>query len=714
MWWNARVLPFSAAWWHGPIYFPTADTLALADHRVGLGFISTPLIWAGASPLAAYGVVFLASFLLSAATAYALCLALTASRPAAFVGGLVFGFHPYRAAHLEHVELLSAYWLPLTLLCLHRWLATGSRRALVAVSATLVLQALTSGYYYVYSSVLVAGWVAWFAVRQGSVPRLAELAAALAAPVLVLTPVLWRYRQAHEALGLSRTITEIEQLSADVAGLVTPPVTLAFWNTSRPASHAEAALFPGLTALAVVVAALLMVQPSPAGQTGSWRRARRVCVGLATLLAAVGLLATAIGPFEIGAGPLRVSVGTVYKPLSLAAVFALIGLAGSPRLRDAARRSSPFGFYVLATLAMWLLALGPTARLFGERVLYKAPYAWLMLLPGFGEALRAPARFAMLAALTLGVAAAVALTRLTSSLGPSARLLAWLAVVAGVTADGWIDRLPLPAPPPLTAVMNALPAEAVVLELPLGTFEDIAAMYRSMSHGHRLANGYSGYEPAHYTVLRAAIAEGRVGVVAGLAATTGLAVVTAATPEGAALADAIAGHVPEAARSQVGDAGVLLIPARAAPDGLPAAGPAQPIGRITASVGAPDLGRLGDRDTTTAWSTPGPQAGGERLVVELDAMREVAGVRLCLGKFAIAYPRVLAVELSTDGSTWRPAWRGDTAAVAMQAALADPAAVPMAVDFAPAAARFVRLTQEGTAPHPWAVAELAVLGPPAR
>ena len=84
------------------------DTLALADHRVGLGLISTPLIWAGASPLTAYGVAFLASFLLSAAAAYALCLALTASRPAAFVGGLVFGFHPYRAAHLEHVELLSA------------------------------------------------------------------------------------------------------------------------------------------------------------------------------------------------------------------------------------------------------------------------------------------------------------------------------------------------------------------------------------------------------------------------------------------------------------------------------------------------------------------------------------------------------------------------------------------------------------------------------
>ncbi len=711
MWWNAQVLPFSEAWWQGPIYFPTTDTLALADHRVGLGLVSTPLIWAGASPLTAYGVAFLASFLFSAAAVYALCLALTASRPAAFVGGLVFGFHPYRAAHLEHIELLSAYWLPLTLLCLHRWLATGSWRALVAMSATLVLQALTSGYYYIYSSVLVAGWVAWFALRRMSWRRLAELAAALAAPLLVLAPVLWRYRQAHEALGLSRTITEIEELSADVAGLVTPPVTLAFWNTSRPAGHAEAALFPGLTAFGVVVLALLMVQPSPSGQTDTWRRVRRVCAGLATMLVAVGLLAMAIGPFAVGAGPLRVSVGTLHKPMSLAAVFALVAMAGSPRLRDAARRSSPFAFYVLATLAMWLLALGPTARLFGERVLYKAPYAWLMLLPGFGEALRAPARFAMLAALTLGVAAALALTRVTSSLGPGVRVVAWLAVVAGVTADGWIDRLPLPAPPPQTAALSALPAEAVVLELPLGTFEDIAAMYRSMSHGHRLANGYSGYEPAHYTVLRAAIEEGRAGVVTALAATAGLAVVTAATPEGAALADKIAGQVPAATRSRVADAGVLLIPGRAAPAGLPAAGPALPIGRVTASIGTADLGRLGDRDPTTAWSTPGPQTGGEQLVVELDAMREVAGVRLGLGKFAIAYPRVLAVELSTDGSTWSPAWHGDTAAAAMQAALADPAVVPLVVGFAPASARFVRLTQEGTAPHPWAVAELAVLGP---
>ena len=102
IWWNAQVLPFSDAWWDAPIFYPAGNAMALADHRVGLGVITTPLIWAGASPLVAYNVAFLASFFLSAAAGYALSLAVTGHRPAAFVGGLVFGFHPFRAAHLEH------------------------------------------------------------------------------------------------------------------------------------------------------------------------------------------------------------------------------------------------------------------------------------------------------------------------------------------------------------------------------------------------------------------------------------------------------------------------------------------------------------------------------------------------------------------------------------------------------------------------------------
>src|SRR5687767_6469866 len=50
LWWNARVVPFTAEWWDGLAFFPARETLTFSDHRVGLGMISTPLIWLGVSP----------------------------------------------------------------------------------------------------------------------------------------------------------------------------------------------------------------------------------------------------------------------------------------------------------------------------------------------------------------------------------------------------------------------------------------------------------------------------------------------------------------------------------------------------------------------------------------------------------------------------------------------------------------------------------------
>jgi hypothetical protein len=714
LWWNASVWPFSAAWWHGPIFTPQPDTLALADHRVGLGLIATPLIWAGTSPLGAYGVVFLASFVASAAAAYALCVSLGTGRLAAFAGGLVFGFHPFRAAHLEHVELLSAYWLPLTLLCLHRWRISGRRAALAGVAATLVLQALTAGYYFFFAAVLLAAWAVWFAARGVSWRQRAELAAAVVLPLVVLAPMLWHYRTVHAALGLSRTITEIEVLSADLAGLMTPPDMLAFWNTPHPAAHPEGALFPGVTAVAVVVLALWRRRPEPgAGESAAWRsRLRWLLAGVGFIVAAVAAVAAVAGPFALGVGPVRLSVSALYKPLSLIAVCATLGLALSPRLADAWRRQSLLTFYSLATVAMLVLALGPTARLFGERVIYKAPYAWLMALPGFANAFRAPARFAMLAALTLAVAAALALGRLTAGLSPRARVGVAGLVAAGALADGWIDPLPLPVPPPAVAAIATLPQDAVVLELPLGTFEDLAAMYRAMAHGRALANGYSGYEPAHYTVLRTALDDGQMAVLGVLVPDRDLAVVVPPTPAGAAMRDAVLRQVPGSQASRLDGVDLIAVPRHPVPP-APSIGPPLRIAAVTASDGV-DAGAATDKDPSTAWRTPGPQAGGEYVRVDLGESRLIGGVELRIGRFVFAYPRRLRIEVSADGRAWTDAWRGEVATAALRGALAAPAAVPLRLAVGPVSARYLRLTQEGSSAHPWAIAELAVLGPAAQ
>ena len=140
--------------------------------------------------------------------------------------------------------------------------------------------------------------------------------------------------------------------------------------------------------------------------------------------------------------------------------------------------------------------------------------------------------------------------------------------------------------------------------------------------------------------------------------------------------------------------------------------PPLPISGVAASNGA-EVGRAIDGALTTAWNTPGPQAGGEQVRVDLGEPRLISGVVLRIGRFVFAYPRRLRVEVSGDGATWIEVWRGEVATAALAAALAAPAAVPIRVAVPPVSARYLRITQEGTSDHPWAIAELAVLGPAA-
>src|SRR5204862_2965177 len=65
-----------------------------------------------------------------------------------------------------------------------------------------------------------------------------------------------------------------------------------------------------------------------------------------------------------------------------------------------------------------------------------------------------------------------------------------------------------PSVPPFDHIPRSVPSSAAVLELPLGNVgPDIAAVYRSIGHRHPVVNGYSGYEPPHYGVLKSGLGE---------------------------------------------------------------------------------------------------------------------------------------------------------------------------------------------------------------
>ena len=710
LWWNASRLPLTEAWWNGPIFYPAPDTLTLSDHRIGIGLISTPVIWLGWSPMAAHNLAFLASFVLCALAGYALGFGLTHHHGAAFLAGLVFGFNPFRAGHLPHLELLCSYWLPVALLALHRWGETRRPWWLVGLSAALTMQALTSVYYFAFFGVVVGLWLVWF-VRLRLMPReYVALGASLATPLVIIAPILLRYRRAHESMGLTRTIVEIESFSADLVGLITTPQTLALWNSPMAWDKGEGALYPGAVAVALVIAGLLVAIAPPAPAWPTWSQRLRSALLIGAAMATVAAMIPAIwGPVSTDVLGIQITISQSFKPISVAVLLVGLWLLTTARVRRAWHARSPLAFFALATVAMWLFALGPTGRVMGERFLYKAPYSWLMLLPGVDTAFRVPARFGMLAALTLCAATALAWAGLTRGRSRQWTTAATMVAAVAIMADSWIKPMQLPAvPAPLQIPANA-PADAVVLKLPLETFEDAEAMYQAIFHLRASVNGMSGHAPASYQVLHSAMGEGRVDVLAGLTPLAPLVVFVDRAAAGEHLTSEMRAF-PSATLVQA-DAvyDVLVIPRAVKPsDGISSLGQELTMQDGRASVAADGLPLMSDGDLHTAWMAP-TQENVEEFIADLGAAREVRGVTLSLGPFPGGFPRDLSVLTSTDGAQWSDAWNGKGAAPSLQAAIANQRDVPLWLTFSPRTARYVRVRQTGHSSSVWAVAEFRAL-----
>jgi hypothetical protein len=521
LWWNAHHVPLTRAWWNARIFWPTEGAIALSEHLLGLSLIASPLQWLGADPVTAYCVVFLLSFPLSALAAHALGYTLTGRHDASFVAGLVFGFNPYRIAQVPHIQVLASWWLPLALVGLHQYLTRRETRWLWLYGGSWLLAGLSNGYYMLFFPVLIALWMFWFVplVRdRGPWGTLLGVSFVASLPLLFIA---WKYRQVHVALDLKRAYSEILYYSPDVMGFFDASPLLKFWHLTKY-HKPEGELFPGL--VAVLLIASLPVAGALQTLAGRYSKTTAALMGLAVVCLGAALWAVVHGPWSIAiGGHTLVSVAVVKKPISLGLAFLLVALICHPRVREAWRRRSAILFYALATVALYLLVLGPEPQFLGRPILYRtAPYEWLMLIPGFDTA-RAPSRFTMIALVALSAAASLAFARLTARRTRVARTAFAIIVCAGIAADGWIAQLPLPVRPPRIAALEALPAESLVLELPLGdTFHETAAMYRGMYHRHTLVNGFSGFEPPAYSFLRERLASGDAGRIDALASASPL------------------------------------------------------------------------------------------------------------------------------------------------------------------------------------------------
>jgi hypothetical protein len=532
-----------AGFWDPPFFHPARGVLAYSDHLFGPGLVATA--WNALVPgwVGAYNVLLLSSFALSGWTLAWVLRRSGRSWPAAFAGGLIYAFCPFRWDELPHIQVLFMAAIPLVLWSFDRLLAAPSWARGAAFLAAYAVH-LSGGSY-------LAGMIQFplLVLAVNRAPELwrrrqelgrrgwAVLALTAAAAAGLLGATFWEYWriQAQEHLawetGAQREwgATLLSYLQPGRFNLLGP-----LWPASvdRP----ENSLFPGLTAVALCIAGLWarrrragvagadQVSDPGAGVTGG-PPARPAWWILPTAAAAAGFILSDLVTLRV-THHLGGSVGRGLPAGSshLAMLLAGVGLPAAAVLWRRRQGRWP-GAWVRA-LAPWprgVLLAGMATALLALPLLY-LPLA--RLVPGL-DGMRVPARFQAFTMLSVAVAAAAGLDALTRRLrmagGRGARRRA--AIVAAVALAGAaIEAVPRPLDwgavpeetdfPAVYGWLGEQPDVRALLELPIpaanwplaGVYRTVDGMYFSTARWRPLVNGYSAHTPAYFRFLQTILA----------------------------------------------------------------------------------------------------------------------------------------------------------------------------------------------------------------
>ncbi len=473
--WDTRALtsePFDL--FNANIFFPNPYTLAYSDAQVVTAVLSMPIRAVTGNPLQTSNYMVIFNFFLCEVGAYFLVLHLTGSRAAGVVAGIAYAFAPPRLAHMGHLQITAAAFIPLALLFLHRFSEEGKPRDAALFGLFAVLQTLSTWYY---GLILGFAVIVFLIVRLVMRPKAFTLKwvgtflLVLVVSGAVVAPFARPYLKVHETEPrFERKVSEVDLFSPDIRDYAIAPQENLIWGS--------------------VTSGLREETDSRGGQTE-----RSLFTGLVPLL---------------------------------------LGIAGAVYLFARGRGAARFDvrFYVTLVAASFVMSLGTSLYLFGHRLNIWMPYEFFYrFFPGF-KAMRVPGRFVILIGLSLAVLSGFAVKGIVSYLsryrGSFLPALACIVIVALLLADLMSVNLPMfrvPTDDEFPSVYTWLkeqPGEAPTAELPLADYDrdtftaglqyeptwaprEALRTYYSTLHWKKLFNGYSGYIPdSYYRGVRAA------------------------------------------------------------------------------------------------------------------------------------------------------------------------------------------------------------------
>jgi hypothetical protein len=177
------------------------------------------------SPVAAYNLLVLLTFVVAGVGAFLLMRHFTENTAAALLGGFIFAFSPTHFAHALHqVEIASLQFVPFFVLYYLKTLEHGSKKNVVLASVFFLLNTLCSWYYMVFALFCMAGCYGVEAYRRKRLLLPGPIASSLAivgATFVIISPLAVRMLlYASRTPGVSTWGYDVYVV--DLLGLVVP------------------------------------------------------------------------------------------------------------------------------------------------------------------------------------------------------------------------------------------------------------------------------------------------------------------------------------------------------------------------------------------------------------------------------------------------------------------------------------------------------------
>jgi hypothetical protein len=282
--WLLNWTPYALVHGHNPFFSTYANypfgvnTLANTSEPL-LGLVTAPVTWIW-GPITSFNVLMTAAIVLSAGSGYLFARRWVSWKPAAFAGGLLYGFSPYMTAvsDNQHIHLSFAVFPPLIFLALDELLVRQRHSSIrwgVALAALLVAQFFVSS-EVLFTTIVIAGCggvvllvVGRRSIRDHAAHALVGLVAAGVITVVVLTYPVWfaLYGPGHIA-GPTQLVPQAYR--ADLLGAIQPDSLLRFAPSSlaRTADHfandpAENGSYLGIPLVVALIVTVVWLRRRP-------------------------------------------------------------------------------------------------------------------------------------------------------------------------------------------------------------------------------------------------------------------------------------------------------------------------------------------------------------------------------------------------------------------------------------------------------------------